>query len=158
LPEVCRDCVLLPTPTPTYTLRPTPTATASPTPRCAAEGACPRLRVDTVSAGPGDRAVVRVEVETAGRSIPAIQSDLAFDHAAPIAARVDGTPDCAVNAEIGKRDSAFVFHPIGCTPGTDCTKIRAGAFAFGDTEPIPDGVLYTCTVDVPADAEDGTHP
>jgi len=96
---------------------------------------------------------LETDVEVAGT-----QNDIAFDADAPIAAKGDGTPDCAVNPAIDKDGTSFAFRPAGCTVGTDCTGIRAIVLSLENLDPIADGaVLYTCQVALAADAT-GTYP
>jgi hypothetical protein len=73
------------------------------------------------------------------------QNDINFPREAQIAATDNDTPDCAVNPDIGKEATGFVFLPHGCTPGVDCTGVRALVLSTSNVDPIPDGsVLYTC--------------
>lgn len=91
---------------------------------------------------------LETDVEVAGT-----QNDIAFAPQARIAADDDGDPDCAVNGAIDKDGTTFAFQPVGCTPGTDCTSVRALVLALNNVDPIPDGsVLYTCVIEIAADA------
>jgi len=63
---------------------------------------------------------------------------------------VTSAPDCAVNSSINK-GGFFSFLPSGCT-GTACTGLRAVIIALDNTDAIPDGPLYSCTVDISPDA------
>jgi hypothetical protein len=85
------------------------------------------------------------------------QNDIAFDADAPIAADGDD-PRCTVNPAIGKDDSSFAFLPAGCTPGVDCTSVRALILSFAELDPIPTGsTLYSCEVEIAEDAT-GSYP
>jgi hypothetical protein len=106
---------------------------------------------------PGATTSFDASLET-NASIAGVQVDIAYDAAAAIAAKEDGKPDCTVNAEINKDATSFAFQPSGCTPGTDCTAVRAIVLSLENLDPIPTGSrLFTCTVAIAADAT-GTYP
>ena len=85
------------------------------------------------------------------------QNDIAFNPSARIAADGDD-PRCTVNAAIDKDATTFAFLPAGCTPGDDCTSVRALILAFANLDPIPSGsTLYTCEVEIAEDAT-GSYP
>lgn len=107
----------------------------------------------------GETADFDVSLNVAGENqIAGTQNDITFDSLAAIASRTAGTrmvPDCAVNPAINKGGTAFSFQPPSCTPGTDCTGIRALVLALDNVEPIPSGsVMYTCQVAISEDAVD----
>jgi hypothetical protein len=116
--------------------------------------ACPiALTIGNVVAPTDRMAAFRVFLHTLGQTVVAVQNDIDFGKAVPIAATDTGTPACRVNAKINKPDSTFAFRPGGCTPGVDCTGIRAVVFAAGNADPIADGSeLYACIVRAQAPA------
>jgi hypothetical protein len=120
--------------------------------------ACPiALTIGNVVAPTDRMAAFRVFLHTLGQTVVAVQNDIDFGKAVPIAATDTGTPACRVNAKINKPDSTFAFRPGGCTPGVDCTGIRAVVFAAGNADPIADGSeLYACVVHAQATAVIGT--
>jgi hypothetical protein len=97
---------------------------------------------------------------TLGTSQPVegTQNDISFDNSkTPIAAKADGRPDCSVNASINKNGS-FAFRPNGCLPG-ECSAVRAAVWTKDGFAPIPNGsTLYSCKVQIAADAPAGTYP
>lgn len=99
--------------------------------------------VGGATAAPGQQAIFDVAI--AHHAAPAgTQNDLRF----PSQARVRS---CSLNRAINKDSSRFVLLPQGCTPGLDCTGVRALVFSFDDTSTIPSGaVLYSCRVDIDA--------
>jgi hypothetical protein len=116
------------------------------------------LRVGVPSASPGDTVTVEVALRDGESAVSSLSIDLGFPSAAPIDARPNGRPSCAAREEIDKPTSAFTFRPNGCAVGRDCTSIRAGITSFvPDTAnlPIPDGVVFSCALTVPADAAIG---
>jgi len=114
--------------------------------------------IGTVSGERGENAVVAVSLRTMGATILGAQNRIGFDRTTPVAAKANGSPDCAVNAAINKNATGFRFQPLGCDPDTDCTAVRAIVLAFDNLDPIPDGaVLYTCTIAIAADAAVGTY-
>ncbi|MGH3639493.1 MAG: FG-GAP repeat domain-containing protein, partial [Mycobacterium sp.] len=90
-----------------------------------------------------------VTLGTGGAPVVSVQNDITFDPTTPIMS-------CAF--VVSKPDSAFSFFPTDCTPGVDCTRLRAVVVSTSDLNPIPDGsVLYTCDVRIYAHAEPGDH-
>jgi hypothetical protein len=85
-----------------------------------------------------------------------VQVDIAYDSVnTPVAAKPDGTPDCAAPA--GGKPASFAFLPSGCV-GAACSSIRAVVVSTGDQNPIPDGsTLFTCTVRIPSTAAIGVY-
>jgi hypothetical protein len=91
-----------------------------------------------------------VQLDTGGAPVVSVQNDISFDPTTPI---------MSCSFVVNKPDSAFSFFPPDCTPGLDCTSVRAVVVSTNDTNPIPDGsVLYTCDVRIYAHAEPGDHP
>jgi hypothetical protein len=95
---------------------------------------------------------VMLHLLDAGAQGAAVRHDLAFDPLTPIAAAPSGDPACAVAAEL-HHEGTFTFLPAGCTPGTDCSGIRAMVAPAGEADAIPDGArLYSCDVAIDASA------
>ncbi len=139
--------------TPTVVIPATSTATATRT----ALPVMASIIVGNAAGLPNTQAVFDVTLET-DASIAGVQVDIAYPAAAPIAATEDGKPDCTVNPDIHKDATSFAFQPSGCTPGEDCTAIRAIVLSIADLDPIPNGSrLFSCTVAVSAEAT-GTYP
>lgn len=115
--------------------------------------------IGDVSGAPGGIVPVSVTMDDGGAGVVGIQLDLGWDSATPVAATPGMAPDCAVNPAIHKDQTAFAFQPFGCTPGVDCTAVRALVISFVDPSPIPSGsVLVTCNLAIAADAPGGIHP
>ena len=97
---------------------------------------------------------------TLRRVVVGAQVDITYSPTGNIAfvRDVNGRPDCTVNPEINKSSTTFTFQPPGCSAGS-CTSARAVVFSSEDVEPIADGaVLYTCRVQIAADASAGAYP
>ncbi len=133
--------------------RPTRTPTATPTP------VRPAIVLDFLRGFAGDRVPVRTYLQSAGAVVVGTQNDITFDSRnVPVAAQVDGRPDCFVNPEIDKAAASFAFVPAGCS-GTACTSVRAVVLSTANNDPIPDGsMLYTCFLDIAAAAPAGKYP
>jgi hypothetical protein len=109
----------------------------------------------------GDTVAVSVGLMVGTASVAGTENEIHF----PLEAQIAGTqvgenvvPDCAVNPAIGKEATGFTFLPNGCTPGTDCTGVKAIVLSISNLSAIPDGsVLYTCQVAIAADAADGDY-
>jgi hypothetical protein len=108
----------------------------------------------------GTEAAVDISLNGTGdQTIVAMTNDIGFPPMAGIAANDSGDPDCTLNPSIMKGNTGFTFRPRDCTPGTDCTAIRATVISFNEDEAdtdIPDGVLYTCNVAIPGGATVGS--
>lgn len=68
-------------------------------------------------------------------------------------------PDCTASEELSaaSKNVVFAYLPAGCTPGDDCTTVRAVVLALDDVEEIPDGIsLYGCRI--VAGPDDGAFP
>jgi hypothetical protein len=116
--------------------------------------------IGMASGAAGTNVAVEVSLNGTGdQVIVAETNDIGFPPGAPIAAKENGTPDCTLNSSIMKGNTAFAFRPRNCTHGTDCNAIRATVISFNEAEAdtdIPDGVLYTCNVSIPAGATVGS--
>ena len=136
-----------------------PCGTPVPTRTCTPDShiGSPVLRVESAEGAPGGAATVVVALDTDATEIAATENDLGFDALnAPIARGPAGRPDCTVDPSTGKQ-GFFAFHPIGCV-GWECTSIRAIVISLTDVAPIPGGPLYSCRVEVPAEAAAGRYP
>lgn len=92
-------------------------------------------------------------------AIAGTQNEIVFQPPLAIAATRAGLPACTVNPAIDKAGTSFIFLPPDCTPGRDCTAVRAFVLAFDNNTPIPPGsLLYRCGVNVASNANLGTHP
>jgi hypothetical protein len=128
----------------------------TPTPTPDLHGA---VRIGRARGAPGATVLVDVTLDVdEGVEIAGTENDLLFDpsHIA-VAATADGEPDCAVNPEIAKENTAFGFHPPGCGGDIPCTGVRAIVVSFDNVDPIPSGTpLYTCSVSIAPDVVPGT--
>jgi len=121
---------------------------------------CPvTIAIGSVDAQPGQVVSVPVVLHAMGQRVATMQMSLAFDPGTPIDVRADQTPDCAMNPNIQNATTTFVFEPIDCTPGVDCTGVLSTVSAGNQATPIADGTeLFSCKVTVPVDASTGRHP
>lgn len=143
---------LSPTPTPTETPTPFPSWTTTPT-GCDVETVC--IAAGSVSGAPGESVDFDVTLLQDGFDTNVIGNDITTDGSVRIAARADGTPDCAVNSAVRSLVAAFDFLPRGCAPAVDCTGLRAAMESYSE---FGEGnVLYRCRVDIASDAPAGSH-
>jgi len=144
----------------TRTVTPTPPATATRT-ASATNTALPiaaSIIVGSAVGEPGAAVSVPVSLAT-DAEVAGVQVDIAFDPETPILPDNDDDPNCRVNPSIDKGGTSFAYQPADCTPGEDCTGVRAIVLSLSNLDPIPDGSqLFTCTVTVTADAEAGAYP
>jgi len=118
----------------------------------------PIVHLGSTSGLPGQTASFDVTLETSGEPIAGVQVDIAFDPNTPIAAKVNGRPDCIPNAAINKGGTSFAFQPPGCS-GSSCTAIRSLVLALDNVDPIPDGsVMFSCNVAIAPSAPNGVYP
>lgn len=118
----------------------------------------PRIVIASVSGAQGVVTELPVTLKTNGAEVAGIQNDIAFSPQAPIAADTRGQPDCTVNPALGKPASVFAFQPAGCSPGVDCTAVRAIIVGTGGSDEIADGAeLYRCKLDVPPETPVGAY-
>jgi len=124
-----------------------------------ATGGRTQISLSNVSAKPGQTAQITATLGSGGVRVAGTQNDIGFDpRQVAIARKGNGKPDCSANAGIGKEGTAFSFQPPGCA-GAACTGIRALVLSLSSVDAIPNGsVLYTCTVQVAAQASAGKQP
>lgn len=133
-------------------------AAAPPAAGAGAGGSGPAIVLGSAQAAPGQSASITVTLRTGGASIAGTQNDIGFDSQVAIAAKGNGKPDCSANGSIGKEGTAFSFQPAGCKPGAGCTGVRALVLSLSNVDPIANGsVLYTCKVQIAAQASAGSH-
>src|SRR5262249_10831196 len=125
--------------------------------------------IGSATGEPGSTVTLTVSLD-ASVPVAGTQNDITLSPLAPIAARANGKPDCTVNPDIDKGGTSFAFEPAGCTPGTDCTSVRALVLSLDNVCPICGTpttdcpsvgacpvTLYTCQVAISTDAT-GTIP
>lgn len=120
----------------------TPTPTPTPMP------AMIRIDVGSAAGRPGAEIAVTVSLVTSGASVAATGNDISFD---PSVLGLDPGA-CQINAAIGKSLIASVL------PDDAATKtLRIFVSSSGNSSPIPDGALYTCTFAIAPSALPGTY-
>jgi len=117
---------------------------------------------DVMNAVPGTTVEVSATLKTGGGQVAGTQNDFTFATAenrkVTVVRKTNGRPDCTVNPEISKGSTTFAFQPPSCAAEA-CTAVRAIVFSSEDVEPIADdATLYTCKVQVAADAPDAVYP
>jgi len=120
------------------------------------------IQLSDVNAAKGATVTVTATLKTGGGQVAGTQNDFTYatatDRKVLVVRKTNNRPDCTVNSEISKGSTTFAFQPPGCTAET-CTAVRAIVFSSEDVEPIADNaVLYTCQVQVAADAPDAVYP
>jgi hypothetical protein len=144
------------------------------------------INIGSAQGNQGAQVTIPVSLSAGTAQIAGTQNDVAFEAAAKIAPKDPGkcslqkptkvcttdadctavandfcakAPDCSVNPAISKGGTAFSFRPPGCSyEQGSCTGIRALVLALDNADPIPDGSdLYTCVVNIAADAANGDY-
>jgi YVTN family beta-propeller protein len=163
-------------PRPTTTPRPTamPTSTGMPVPTATPISTrVVRLRIGSAAGRPGERVTVEVVLDSDGLSVAGVQNDIVFD---PALADLDKASSCTINPEIGDQlDGCEADPPVGpckfllrnladCPEALGCPPDSAGlrrfrgiVLATSNVNEIPDGLLYTCSFAISANATAGAH-
>ncbi|HUI26699.1 MAG TPA: cohesin domain-containing protein, partial [Candidatus Kryptonia bacterium] len=134
-----------------------PTATPSPgaSPATPSADQTPVLRVASAHGRPGDSVEVGVSLATAGAGIAGVQNDLIFDPQVFSFGDTNGRPTCHANSAIHKSGTVFSFP---CQSSGGCDQVRAIVISLDSSDAIADGaVLYTCTIQIAADAAPGHY-
>ncbi|MCX8072168.1 MAG: hypothetical protein N3C12_06940 [Candidatus Binatia bacterium] len=120
--------------------------------------AAPVIQVGTVEAQPGWVVELPVTFLANGSAVAAVSHNIFFDSRyTPNAQSSAGEPECWVNPAIGK-EGRFAFWPGGCWQWPEtCDMVAAVILSFENTQPIPDGPLFTCRVKVSPHAPAGLH-
>jgi len=126
-----------------------------------ADAGRPTLELSRAHGRPGASVSVSATLDTGGAKIAGTQNDIVFDPAqVAIVPTAKKKPDCRANSGLGKEGTAFSYLPSGCRPGRGgtCTSVRALVLSLSNVDPIPSGsVLYTCSVQIAADARAGAQ-
>ncbi|GBD26040.1 Anti-sigma-I factor RsgI2 [bacterium HR30] len=104
---------------------------------------------DLVLDEPGE-GTITARLATGGLDIQSAELQIELSDLVSIRRSEDGLPDCAVNPEINKNQTSFIFLPPGCDPDAgSCTSVLVSVVPTNDKiiDPIADGaVLFTCRV------------
>ncbi len=134
------------TPTPTDTATPTDTPTITPTPLSVLIG----LETGYGIAGTAVEIAATIDVSTGGFTVAGTGNDITFDNTV----LAINPASCIANPAQGKAISAGIVNVSG-------TQSTLRVFIQGpplDNSPIPDGLLYTCAVDILGGTLPGTYP
>lgn len=114
--------------------------------------------LDAGSAAGVAGSIVAIDVHLSGGQnlVTAASTDLAYD-ATTIRVVADGDDiACAINPSIGAGTAAAKVLLVGRLPGPGSTEIlRVGLVSFTSTAAIPDGLLFTCELEIDAGANPG---
>ena len=100
---------------------------------------------------PGSTVFIDVVLSTE-LAVASTQNDIVFRPQARVSVTDLGAPDCAINPTIGAGDATFSFEPSDCMPQNDCTAVRAHVEGLAGILIPVDSVLYSCAVEIAADA------
>lgn len=120
-----------------------------------------RIAVGTATGHPGER--VAVETYAYGGDVAYVRNTIRYDARTRVVARADRRPLCAELEEPppgnGIHQVGFSFGPAGCLLGIDCDTVGAVYLTIFALDPVPDGFpLFSCTVQIAADARPGRYP
>jgi hypothetical protein len=100
----------------------------------------------------GENVEVAVRLATDGEDVSGALTELSFDPELPISPSGSGDPDCVPEDAAGVL-WGFTYQPSECTFGVDCERVRG---ALLSAEGLPDGVLFRCRVEIPAETPPDT--
>ena len=116
----------------------------------AARGYAVSFNVGSASGTAGTQVQFAVTLSTTNMEVAGTANDIMFDPATPVV-------DCTVSPAFAGLSGAILL-PDNCTPGVDCQGARVLIIQFPPI-PIADGaILYTCNVQISADAAAGNYP
>jgi hypothetical protein len=132
------------------------------------------IEIGSAVGAPGEEVEVEIRMRTTGVAVGGTQNDIIFD---PSLANLGATSSCRINPEISDRAEGCEDDPpqgpckslqrslgdcpqaTGCPEGSEgLRRLRAILIALGNSNPIPDGLLYTCTFTISPDAPAGAVP
>jgi uncharacterized repeat protein (TIGR01451 family) len=138
-----------PTDTPTETPTPTPTPTSTDTPTVTPTPISVLIDLGSgigIASGTVD---ITATLLSAGFQVAASGNEITFDHTV---LALDPS-DCVLNPGLDKQLSAGVVAMTATT-----TTMRVFVQAVGSFDPIPDGLLYTCTFHILGGTPPGSYP
>jgi hypothetical protein len=107
---------------------------------------CDILTVGSASGRAGETVTLGVSFSTGAAGGPAgVEHRLTLDAVrTPVAVNADGLPDCTPNSMLDF--SRFAFLPPSCTPGVDCSQIKAILMSSELTPLQGSTLLYSCRI------------
>jgi hypothetical protein len=115
------------------------------------------LQVSGGRGAPGDLVHVSVSLVSEGDEISGLSMDLGLGPLLGVIPTATGLPSCRLQPAIHKELTGFAYLPSGCVGRNDCTGVRAGILGLFNTDPLPDGRIFTCDVRIAEDADGGTY-
>jgi hypothetical protein len=107
------------------------------------------LKVGSATLPTGGEGSVDLTLGAMGQPIIELVSELAFGRYVAIAQQGEALPDCRPSEALlqAGKTAQFSFLPQGCSPGVDCSTVRAAVVSSDDFRSIPAGEsLYSCRV------------
>jgi lipopolysaccharide export system protein LptA len=150
------DTVPVPTDTPTNTpVPPTNTPVSTPT-ATTPVGPTPNINVGMSNGVAGQTVAISVTLIGGNNNLTATSNDIIYD---PTQVRVvlnGSAPDCVINPALATNPSpGKMLLASVATVGGGMQRLRAGVVAFSNSNPIPDGLLFTCNFEIDAAATPG---
>lgn len=115
------------------------------------------LSISDAGGSPGSTVPINISIGISeGEGVFGTSQILEFTRNTFIAADSEGFALCAVAAGQPVMEiQNYTFRPIGCAPAVDCTSLQASLLPRSN--PIVQGVLFSCQVNIAADAEPGVY-
>lgn len=125
----------------------------------ATAGAAIRIEIGTVAGPPGAEVVLPVRLHTNGEQVVGLRHDLPLPAGIQVAPR-PGAPDrphCRIDPALlpGDAGAGFFWRADGCREASCGIPVAEVVTSFA---PLPDALLYTCTLVIAADAGPGRRP
>jgi hypothetical protein len=118
----------------------------------------PRIDVGHGSGDPGDLVAIPVSLSNCSAPISAVSTDVVYEYDATRVRvkRIGATPDCTINPAIGPGTVPGKMLLLAVSDrGGGIERLRVGVISFSNSQPIPDGLLFTCNFQIDAAAPAG---
>jgi hypothetical protein len=142
---------------PTFTpiVLPTATAIAMPTRSPGGTGGA-TLDVGSASGAPGSTVAIQVVLTDSDGQIAASSNDIVYDTTV-VNVLQNGGVACTINPTIGQGSAFAKMLLLNVIPqGGTVARLRIGLISFSSALAVPDGMLFTCQFEIPANTPAGT--
>jgi hypothetical protein len=113
----------------------------------AAMAQTPAIKVGEARGAPGDTVKIKVTLVKGGGKAVAASSDILYDGTQlSVKRKPNGKPDCTINPAIGPEGAASKSLLASEPNAPESAKLlRLGVIGIDNSNPIPDGLLLTCS-------------
>jgi lipopolysaccharide export system protein LptA len=117
----------------------------------------PAIDVGNASGAPGANVGVTVTLSGGANGLTATSNDIVYDSTQVRVALSGSTPVCTINPAIAGGTAADKMLLLSrASAGANMERLRVGVISFQNSNPIPDGPLFTCTFVIDPSASAGS--